>query len=325
MQAIGRRIVLQMSLFATVAAAGAGACGQLPPPAADDALLGLPTDVEAVSLLGEPLRRPELPAATRDLYELRLSDARRAWEQAPTNADSIIWLGRRTAYLGRYREAISIFTDGIAKHPDDPRIYRHRGHRYLSVRQIDRGIDDLSRAAELIRGRPDQVEPDGIPNAMNTPTSTLQSNVWYHLGLAHYLKGDFRRALAAYHEAMRVSTNPDMLVATSHWLYMTLRRMGRAAEAERVLSPITREMPIVENAAYHRLLLLYKGVLPADSLAAPGNDALTDATIGYGVGNWHLYNGRRADALQVFRRVVSGGSWASFGYIAAEAELARDR
>ena len=308
-----------------MAAAGAGACGHALPPAADDALLGLSTDVEAVSLLGEPLRRPELPAATRDLYELRLSEARRAWERAPTNADSIIWLGRRTAYLGRYREAISIFTDGIAKHPDDPRMYRHRGHRYLSVRQLDRAIADLSRAAELVRGRPDQIEPDGIPNAMNTPTSTLQSNVWYHLGLAHYLKGDFRRALSAYHEAMRVSTNPDMLVATSHWLYMTLRRLGRASEAELVLAPIAREMPIIENAAYHRLLLLYKGMLPADSLASSGSDALTDATIGYGVGNWHLYNGRRAEALQVFRRVLNGGSWASFGYLAAEAEVTRSR
>ncbi|HUR92181.1 MAG TPA: tetratricopeptide repeat protein [Gemmatimonadaceae bacterium] len=313
-----------MSLCA-LAGAGAGGCGQVPTPASGDALFGSPTDVEAVSLLGGPLRRPELPAATRDLYELRLSEARRAWERAPGNADSIIWLGRRTAYLGRYREAISIFTDGIAKHPNDPRMYRHRGHRYLSVRQLDRAIADLSRAGELVRGRPDQVEPDGIPNAGNTPTSTLQSNVWYHLGLAHYLKGDFRHALSAYHEAMRVSTNPDMLVATSHWLYMTLRRLGRASEAELVLAPITPEMPIIENAAYHRLLLLYKGMLPADSLAPAGRDALTDATTGYGVGNWHLYNGRRDSAVQVFRRVVSGGSWASFGYIAAEAELARGR
>lgn len=278
---------------------------------------------EAVSLLGERLYPPPIPAATRATYEQRLAEARAAYDRAPANADSIIWLGRRTAYLGRYRDAIAIFSEGVAKHPGDARMYRHRGHRYISVRELDRAIADLARAAALTTGTPDEIEPDGIPNARNTPTSTLQSNIWYHLGLAHYLKGDFERALVAYREAMRVSANPDMLVATSHWLYMTLRRLGRTAEAEAVLAPISRDMDIIENDAYHRLLLLYKGELSPDSLAPSGADALNDASVGYGLGNWHLYNGRREEAVLVFRRVLAGGNWPAFGYIAAEAELAR--
>jgi tetratricopeptide (TPR) repeat protein len=274
-------------------------------------------------LLGRPLQRPSVPDPARQTYEQKLDEARRAYDRAPRNADSIIWLGRRTAYLGRYRDAISIFTEGIAVHPGDARMYRHRGHRYISVRELDRAIADLARAAELTAGQVDEIEPDGIPNSLNTPTSTLQSNIWYHLGLAHYLKGDFLRARAAYREAMTVSRNPDMLVATSHWLYMTLRRMGRAAEAQAMLAPISREMAIIENDAYHRLLLLYKGELSPDSLAPAGTDALNDASIGYGVGNWHLYNGRRDEASRVFRQVLAGGNWPAFGYIAAEAELAR--
>lgn len=275
-------------------------------------------------MLGEPLSRPEIPEPTRAAHEQRLADAVRAYARAPSNADSIIWLGRRTAYLGRYRDAIAIFTEGIAKHPDDARMYRHRGHRYSSVRELDEAVADLTRAAELIAGQPDVIEPDGIPNARNIPTSTLQSNIWYHLGLAHYLKGDFNRALAAYREAMRVSGNPDMLVATSHWLYMTLRRLGRAAEAEAVLTPVSRDMEIIENDAYHRLLLLYRGELSPDSLAPSGTDPLNDASVGYGLGNWHLYNGRHAEAMSVFRRVLRGGNWPAFGYIAAEAEVARN-
>ena len=278
---------------------------------------------EAVSMLGERLYAPPIAPATRAIYEQRLAEARAAYDRAPTNADSIIWLGRRTAYLGLYRDAIAIFTEGVGRHPDDARMYRHRGHRYISVRELDRAIADLSRAATLTAGSPDEIEPDGIPNARNTPTSTLQSNIWYHLGLAHYLQGDFERALAAYREAMRVSANPDMLVATSHWLYMTLRRLGRAAVAEAVLAPISRDMDIIENDAYHRLLLLYKGELSPEELAPSGADALNDASAGYGLGNWHLYNGRREEALQVFRRVIAGGNWPAFGYIAAEAELAR--
>jgi tetratricopeptide (TPR) repeat protein len=170
-------------------------------------------------------------------------------------------------------------------------------------------------------------EPDGLPNALNIPTSTLQSNIWYHLGLAHYLRGEFQRAAAAYREALRVSANPDMLVATTHWAYMTLRRMGNEEEARQLLTPITADMNIIENDAYHRLVLLYKGELAADSLVAPADssDGVQDATIGYGVGNWHLYHGRTAEARETFEAIVRGSQWAAFGLIAAEAELARLR
>ncbi|MGK2935066.1 MAG: tetratricopeptide repeat protein [Gemmatimonadaceae bacterium] len=320
MQAVGRHFPVRASFLLAAVACGVAACRSASSVATTRALHD---SAEAVSLLGEPLYSPKLPAAARTAHEQRLAEARRAHVRAPADADSIIWLGRRTAYLGRYRDAIAIFSDGIAKHPNEARMYRHRGHRYITVRELDKAIADLTRAAALTTGRPDEIEPDGIPNALNIPTSTLQSNIWYHLGLAHYLKGDFNRALGAYREAMRVSANPDMLVATSHWLYMTLRRLGRTAEAEAVLAPISRDMDIIENDAYYQLLLLYKGELSPDSLVFSGADALNDASVGYGLGNWHLYNGRRDEAMRVFRRVLAGGSWPAFGYIAAEAELAR--
>jgi len=258
-------------------------------------------------------------------YLAQLREAETEFARHPS-ADALIWVGRRTAYLGRFTDAIAIFSSGLAKYRNDPRLYRHRGHRYITVRHFDRAIGDLLYAAELTRGKPDQVEPDGQPNARNIPTSTLQSNIWYHLGLAYYLKGDFRRALSAYRECLLVSKNDDMQVATRHWLYMTLRRMGRKDEAAEVLFPIRRDMNVIENTAYLRLLLLYQGQLASDSVAAGGADqALQDATIGYGLGNWHYYNGRKDQALAIWRKIVETGPWASFGYAAAEAEIARNR
>ena len=47
------------------------------------------------------------------------------------------------------------------------------------------------------------------------------------------------------------------------------------------------------------------------------------ATVGYGLGNWHFYNGDRARAEEYFRRIVAGKYWPAFGFIASEAELAR--
>lgn len=283
--------------------------------------------VEARSLLGTSLVRPQIPAEVRTRYEEQLADAQADLERAPESADAAIWVGRRLAYLGRYGEAIEHFTRAIDRHPRDARLHRHRGHRYITIRQFEAAIADLARAAELTRGEPDVMEPDGLPNARNIPTSTLQSNIWYHLGLAHYLRGDFPLAADAYREALRVSANPDMLVATTHWAYMNLRRMGNEEDARRLLAPITADMDIIENDAYHRLILLYKGELAVDSLmtAADSSDGVQDATVGYGIGNWHLYRGRTAEARQTFERVVRGTQWAAFGFIAAEAELARLR
>ncbi len=284
-----------------------------------------PSGYEAISLLGDTLRVVPLPADTRARYERQLAEARAAFERTPTNRDSIIWLGRRLAYLGRIREAIDVYTRGLSLHPDDPWLHRHRGHRRITLRELDIAVTDLERAAALVTGLPDEVEPDGQPNARNIPIGTLHSNIDYHLALAYYLKGDFARALPIYRREWAAARNDDRRVSIAHWLYMTLRRLGRDAEAAEVLSPIRREMDVIENQTYHHLLLMYKGemspdaILPADS---GGAMSVADATAAYGVGNWLLYNGRRADAERVFRRILAGRQWGAFGYIAAEAELA---
>lgn len=267
---------------------------------------------------------PTLTADTRKTYETKLDEAKKDFEKTPNDPDVIIWLGRRTAYLGEYKEAISIFTDGIAKFPKDARMYRHRGHRFITIRCFDDAIRDFETAAKLIKGKPDEIEPDGLPNAKNIPTGTLQSNIWYHLGLAHYLKGDFKKALKAYEECQKVSKNNDMLVATAHWHYMTLRRIGNQKEADRVLEPFGGAVEIIENTDYLTLVKLYRGERSAEALLIEvGGEAKTlgSASLGYGLGNWYLYNGNKAKAMEIFRQITAGDQWASFGYIAAEAEL----
>ncbi len=277
--------------------------------------------VEGISLLGRPLIRPQLPESFLAAQTEHLEAAKAALASSPNDPDALIWVGRRTAYLGRYVEAIGIFSRGIKSNPRYAPLYRHRGHRYISVRRFDNAIKDLSQAAKLIAGKTDIVEQDGLPNALGIPTGTLQSNIWYHLGLAHYLKGDFESALEAYRSCLEVSGNPDMLSATTYWLYMSLRRLGREEDATAVLEPISADMKIIENHEYHQLLLIFGGAPIPESLTT--DDSLSSATSGYGIGNWHLINGRSEAARRVFERIVAGTQWAAFGYIAAEAELAR--
>lgn len=278
---------------------------------------------EGLSLLGRELVPRALAPAVRERLEAELEAARAAHAADPADVEGVIWLGRRLAYLERYGEAIAVFTEGLRLHPDDARLYRHRGHRYITLRRFDEAAADLERAAALIAGTVDTVEPDGAPNPAGIPRSTLHSNVWYHLALAHYLRHDWQRALPAWRNAVESSSNDDMLVASADWLYMTLRRMGRSEEAAAVLTLVRPEMEILENHAYHRRLLMYRGeVAPEELLRAEGADELELATQGYAVGNWYLYNGRPAEARRIFERVVGGRYWAAFGFIAAEAELA---
>jgi tetratricopeptide (TPR) repeat protein len=196
----------------------------------------------------------------------------------------------------------------------------------VSIRQLDHAIADLRRAAELTEGRPDEVEPDGLPNALGIPTSTLQFNIWYHLGLAYYLKGDFEAAAQAYAACAEVSVHPDSKVATAYWRTMTLKRLGRTEDARSVLAEVHPDVEVIESTGYLDLLLLHKGErTPEDLIGPEGADAtLESTTAGYGVGAWYLLEGEATTARRIFERVLSGADqWAAFAYIAAEAELAR--
>jgi hypothetical protein len=270
--------------------------------------------------------KPVLSDAVRAEYAGKLAEAKTAYEAKPGDIDAVIWLGRRTAYQGDYKASIRIFSDGTSRFPADARLYRHRGHRYITLRCFDDAIADFEKAAKLIEGKPDEIEPDGLPNAKNIPTSTLQSNVWYHLGLAYYLKGDFKNALRAYRQCEKVSKNNDMRVATAYWHYMTLRRLGKEKEARRVIEPFAGDIELIENTEYLKLIKLNRGEVKADDLVASiSGDASTlgSASLGYGIGNYFLYNGDNAKAKAIFQKIVGGNQWSSFGYIAAEAELAR--
>lgn len=279
----------------------------------------IPAGAQAFSLDGRPLYPSQPDSQTVRKWE----EARRAHLADPADPDRLIWFGRWTAYRGDYREAIRIYTRGIEMFPSDARFYRHRGHRYITIREFDRAIRDFEKAVRLIAGKEDQIEPDGMPNPLNIPVSTLHTNIWYHLGLARYLKNDPESALRAYREGIKASANDDMLTATTHWLYMTLRRMGREAEADKVLKSVRPDMNVIENQAYHKLCLFYKGELTREKLTEGEDSRIMNDAAAYGLAHWFLYNGSRDEAIEVYESILRGDTWASFGFIAAEADRIR--
>ncbi len=289
-------------------------------PGADGARPGF----EAISLFGEELPRPAIPEERRGSLASDLLAARLVLERQPNDPDAHVWVGRRLGYLGRYREAVDAFTAGLRRSPQSYRLLRHRGHRNITLRRLDAAVDDLSRAAALSRGVPDEVEPDGAPNRWNIPRSTDQSNIYYHLALAHYLRGEFRAAELAFTECLDyAAVNDDMLVATLYWLSNSAAR-ARGPEAS--LEQARRahpEMHVLENHAYHRLLLARAAGTSEELLVETAPGSLDWLTTAYGVSVSREIAGDHDGARALREEILASSNWAAFGFIAAEADLAR--
>ena len=258
----------------------------------------------------------------QNIYTIKLLEAKQKFKTNP-NANNLIWLGRRQAYLGKYNDAIDIYSNGIKKYPNDARFYRHRGHRYLSIRCFDLAIKDLQKAAELTQNKKNKTEPDGLPNALNIPTSTLQGNIYYHLGLAFYYLGNYKQAEKAYEKCIVLAENPDSYVAAANWLYVIYRHLGQNLKANVLLKSIDNDIELIENHSYHTILKIHQGTIDLVALENKimNDQSLQNTTIAFGLGNYYYINGNKNKAQNIFKSITKGNQWSSFGFIAAESKL----
>lgn len=277
--------------------------------------------IETITLLGDTLFTPAIrPGKAKEKFESAKIDFKRY----PDSVETLIWYGRRMAYLGKFQDAIKIYSEGLVKFPNEARLYRHRGHRYISTRQYDKAIADFENAAILVKDLPDQIEPDGLPNPRNIPISTLKGNIWYHLGLAYYLKGDMEKALNTFSKREVTNKYDDNLVSGGHWLFMILKRMGKDLEAQDQIKEVTADMDIIENTRYHQMCLFYKGLISKDDLKMVGDGSSSDDVYFYGLGNWNLYESKDTlEAKRLYKRLLENGNPYSFAYLAAEADWQR--
>jgi tetratricopeptide (TPR) repeat protein len=221
----------------------------------------------------------------------------------PRNVQRFIELGVAQSGARQFREAIETFTKGLAIAPDNPMLYRWRGHRHLSVREFDKAMDDLTRGYAL---------------------DSTNYGILYHLGIVRYARGDFDGAADAFARAQPRAPDAGELAGATDWLWMALSRAGRAADAQAMLK--RRPDSLVVANAYSRRLKLYRGEIGPDSVITPADTAdVQVATLSYGVGNWYLVKGDTTRAREWFDRSVRSGGWPGFGFIISEVELGRLR
>jgi tetratricopeptide (TPR) repeat protein len=232
-----------------------------------------------------------------------IARAERALAAEPRSVPRFIALGVAQAGARQMREAVQTFTRALAVAPNDPMLYRWRGHRHLSVREFDQAMADLTRGYGL---------------------DSTNYGILYHLGVLRFVRGDFNAAADAFARAQPRAPDAGELAGATDWLWMALQRAGRSAEAAAMLGRRPDSLPT--TAAYAKRLKLYRGEIGPDALITPADTGdVESATLNYGLGNWYLVRGDTAQAVARFERSIRSGGWPAFGFIASEAELARLR
>lgn len=260
---------------------------------------------EIVSLLGEPLYAEALGAGgNAEALEQRVTEARAAFEADPEDAAKYIAYADAVAVTGRYQEAIGLYTIGLQKWPEEPMLYCRRGHRYVNTRQFERARQDLEHALTL--------KDDSF-------------DIWYHLGLSHWMLGDFEEARKAFSRCLEVVPRDTERVAVTAWLYVALHRLQRKDEADALLADIHADIDMEgKNRNYLPRLLFYKGEMTEEELLATCRpDTFDMGTIGFGLGSWHLSEGNTEKAKQYFEQAAAVRQWSAFGVSGSEVELAR--
>ncbi len=277
-------------------------------------------------MLGDTLWSVNLSAAEGQARVSQLADAKRRAGARRDDLNTQLLLGRRTASMGRLREAIDLYTGTIEADPTDARLFRRRGELLLLIREPNLAARDLERAVKRAREKDSKEFLEG-PDGQLNGTGVLHSSLLL-LGMTHYIRGDYRRAYPTLVAAAQSADDADGIATASLWLLFTLRRAGRLAEAGEIAKVIPADLPVVSRKAELRLLQAFAGTLSLDSLQRDlGGDGRSEAAglYLYGLGSSLLARGRQAEAAEALDEVRQTASWASIIYLAAEADLARLR
>jgi tetratricopeptide (TPR) repeat protein len=264
----------------------------------------------ALSLTAAPLAAQSLQyrAPSRAEYRAQadtgpIARAEAALAADPRNVQKFIALAVSQSGARQFREAIATLTRGLVVAPNDVMLLRWRGHRFLSVREFAKARADLIRGFAL---------------------DSTNYGILFHFGVLKFIEQDFAGAAEMFARAQPRAPDGGERAGSTDWLWMSLSRAGRTADALAMLARRPDSLPAPPGYAYVTRLRLYRGELTPATLFAPGDTSdVQVATLSYGVGNWYMVRGDTVKARAAFERAVASGGWPGFGFIVSEAELAR--
>lgn len=273
---------------------------------------------EARSFLGDSLyARP-----ADSLVVVRADSAMIALRAGNLTEEDFLTMGRLLTSTNRFRAAIKLYDEGLQRFPDSYKLLRFRGHRYLNLREPDKAYADLTKAEALSRGNPDEWETD----AAGKPVATYRHQIWYHIGVYHYLMRAYRPAVDAFQQSLDATREGKNIAGASDWLYNACQRAGLTDRAQKVARQFTTDFDIEDkNYPYFRRLLLYNGIIsPAeliDQQKPIDSMSLSDVTLLYGLANYYAYQQQFDKANPIYQKVAHARDWQGFAVACAEMDI----
>ena len=216
-----------------------------------------------------------------------------------------------------YEQAVREFSLLLNKDPFNRLIYRHRGHRYLSLGCVEQAVADLSLSTRM--------EPEYWKS-------------WDLLGMAYYYLGDYEKALTYYQQGLKVTGLKSKFTAPLvYWSYLSLCQLGRkdTKEAKELLQLVDADDPSVQSL-YLWLIRLHRNECTAQDVydfeeeyeknerTQCGNVDYLTGTYGYGIAIKYYFDGQKEKAREVMEEVVAANrDWNAWGYIACQKDLGR--
>ena len=204
----------------------------------------------------------------------------------------------------RQKEAIDSCTSALKLDPNNAPALLERGHFLINMRQADKALPDLPPGAQA-RRRP-------VRGRVSPVARVLRHR-------------RFQEGGGEVQQCYPNAKTDDNRVGCLAWQYVALLRAGRKADADKVLERITPDIKVQSAVAYLDRLLLFKGVERKEEVAqGDTKDNLQLPTVAYGVGVWHLINGRQDRAREYLEKATAPPAQQSgFGSVASYYELQR--
>jgi tetratricopeptide (TPR) repeat protein len=220
----------------------------------------------------------------------------------PSRAAAHLGRCRTLARLTRHDDAVAACGEAIRLEPQNWEALRDRGHYLVNLNRLDAALGDLEKAGSMKQG---------------------DYQIDYHLGLVHFIRGDYAKAVPAWEACVKDAPEVGNKVACYAWLYPSLRKAGRDAEAARALEA-AMALGAKPDVAYMNRLMLFQGTLSEEEAAKQmAVSPLQQATTGFTIGLWHELNGRLDAAREYYQKATASEARTAFGHVAASHALGR--
>lgn len=276
---------------------------------------------EAIAFNGDSLFQIPVDSAVLAKYTVLIEKYLK--EENLTEEDYINW-GNAYASIYQFNNAIKVYNDGLSHSPDSYKLLRYRAHRQLSIRKVNEAIDDLHKALTYLNNT-DSVELEYQPDG--TVSGSYEYWIYYHLGLANLLNGNYDEAISAYKNCILTSVTGVNKAGATYWLYNSFQKAGEVQNAEELINNFVFDEGTDMMHSYSvRILMLQGKKAPEELLDMEAKQnaqewGKKEVSVAYEVANWYIRHNQVEKGMAIHRKTLQSPHWSAWTYLVTEKEF----